>query len=265
MTKLPIYSYFQYFINSYFTDCWDISKGKILQEFTEWGRVFSIQFEITVTNIPSGQYANVFQFSSRKLNWPFYRHGDNKPGFYINKAGSFHFSSAVSGKNHYHDVDLELGKLYQITIQQLNVGGKYWYEIIIDGETKLKIENTCPHFSNAILFTSNTMYNEKAFSTDMGRICNVKIKRGFHGKLSLHYNTSAVKTAAISSHFWNKWINDTESTTTATRRRRAAENWSTTSTTTATNDITSIGKFSVLATLTQPILNSKGNRYITLN
>ena len=41
------------------------------------------------------------------------------------------------------------------------------------------------------------------------------------------------------------------------RRRRAAENWSTTSTTrTNTN---SIGKFSVLATLTKPILNSKGS------
>ena len=169
--------------------------------------MYSIQFEITVTKL-SSDWANVFQFSARYNGWLTY--GDRKPAFHINPSGSFHFSSSVSGKIHFHDIDFELGKLYQITIQQLNVDGKYWYEIIIDGETKLKIENTSPHFSNAILFASNTMHNEKAFSTDMGRICNVKIKRGFHGKLSLHYNTSAVKTAAISSQFWNKWIKDTE-------------------------------------------------------
>ena len=88
----------------------------------------------------------------------------------------------------YRQYDLELGKTYQITIKQFKASGTYWYEIIIDDESKLKIE--IPHqpisYSNVIAYTSHKNFSGipgldisvDSFTSDFGSICNFKVQQG---------------------------------------------------------------------------------------
>ena len=141
--------------------------------FQNWGKLYSVEFEITVINPGSG-WTNVFHFA------PVNKLGDRIPGripaFFINSDGYFHICSAVSGNGNYcYNFFFELGKQYQITIKQFNTSGKYWYEIIIDGESKIKKENTQPKsFASVNFYASNGV--ENTFSTDLGSICNVNIQ-----------------------------------------------------------------------------------------
>ena len=47
--------------------------------------------------------------------------------------------------------------------------GKYWYEIIIDGNSEFKIENKQPKKFCSVKLHANS------FSSDLGNICNVNI------------------------------------------------------------------------------------------
>ena len=67
-----------------------------------------------------------------------------------------------------------MGKKYHATIQQFKKDGKYWYEIIADGESSFKIENEKPRsFDNVKLYASDPWH--APFSSNLGIINNVKI------------------------------------------------------------------------------------------
>ena len=158
--------------------CWDIEKGKVLQEFQHWSDqgLYKVEFEITITNLGSG-WTSIFHFSA---NGDARRYGDRIPAIFINSHGYFHICSAINGNANYcKNIDFKLGKKYQMTITQFKASGKYWYEIIIDGESKFKIENGIPwrwsSFSSVKLYASDPWYN--SFSSDLGSICNVKIQQ----------------------------------------------------------------------------------------
>ena len=73
--------------------------------------------------------------------------------------------------------DFELGKKYHITVKQFKASGTYWYEVIIDGESKFKKENTQPQaFPDVKLYTSAPHIT--SFSSEMGSLCNLKIQQG---------------------------------------------------------------------------------------
>ena len=89
----------------------------------------------------------------------------------------------------YRQYDLELGKTYQITIKQFKASGTYWYEIIIDGEPKFKIE--IPHqpisYSNVKAYTSHKNFAQflpgldisvDSFTSEFGSVCNFKVQQG---------------------------------------------------------------------------------------
>ena len=164
-------------------DCWDVVKGKVVQEIQNWGKLYMVQFEITVSNSGEG-WINVFHFTANSNNELY---GDRIPVLFIkkntdNEAGYFYIGSDISGQKSvakYYDYELE--KKYQITIKQFkDSGNKYWYEIIIDTESILKIENTVPEsFPNVKLYASDPWYS--AFSSARGSICNFKIQRDDEG------------------------------------------------------------------------------------
>ena len=133
--------------------------------------MYTVEFDIIITNAGSG-WTNVFHFTANG-NGPDY--GDRIPALWINSDGYFYISSAINGHNDSaQNNDFELGKRYQITIQQFIASGTYWYQIIIDGESMLMIENTQPQsFSSVRLYTSDPWY--PSFTSDLGSICNVKI------------------------------------------------------------------------------------------
>ena len=156
-------------------DCWDIQPNEEIQSFQNWGRLFTIDFDITVTKPTYGLWGwtNAFHFTA---NGNMENYGDRIPALYINSDGYFSICSAINGNlNYWENFDFELGKQYQITIKQFIDKGIYWYEIIIDGESRFKIENTQPQsFSSVKLYASDPWYN--SFSSDFGSICNFKIQ-----------------------------------------------------------------------------------------
>ena len=136
--------------------------------------MYTVEFDIMVTNSVSG-WTNVFHFTA---DGNYDNYGDRLPALYINTGEYFHICSAVNGNaNYWQNFDFELGKQYQITIRQFKTSREtYWYEIIIDGESRLKIENTQPQsFSSVKLYMSDPWYT--SFSSDLGSICNVKIQQ----------------------------------------------------------------------------------------
>ena len=152
-------------------DCWDIANGKIFKEFQNWGLLYKVEFDLTITNAGSG-WTNVFHFTA---NVDQGHYGDRIPALWIHSAGYFHISSSFNGGNYYQNFDFELGKMYHIIIQQYKgwFGLAYWFEIIIDGESKFQIENTQPQsFSSVTLYTSDPWYTS---FRHFGSICNVKI------------------------------------------------------------------------------------------
>ena len=151
--------------------CWDIKSGKIIQEFKNWGKLYKIEFEITVTHQPVSAWTNVFHFTANAENS---NYGDRIPAMYIN-INRFEISSAVDGiKNYVFYTSFELGRKYKFIIQQFKASGTYWYEIIKDGKSELKIQNTQPQsFSNVKLYGSNPWV--PSFFSSWGSICNVHI------------------------------------------------------------------------------------------
>ena len=157
----------------------DVAQGKLVQEIQSWGKLYTVEFEITIFN--SGEsWINVFHFTTGSDNS---NYGDRIPAMWIKRnsgsdAGRFHIASAISGNKDLDiEYDYELGKKYEITIKQFkDSGNKYWYEIIIDRESKFKIENTVPEsFSNVKLYASDPWYSP--FYSYYGSLCNFKIQQ----------------------------------------------------------------------------------------
>ena len=157
----------------------DIAKDKVYQEFQSWGKLYTVEFEIIPTNLPLHGVTNVFNFNAAGTVNQYGQgsYGARTPGLFIFQGG-FSICSAVNGNwnNCANDlIEIESGKHYQITIKQFKDSEAYWYEIIINGESKLLIENKQPqHFSSVKLYTSDPWHD--SFSTDMGKICNFMIQ-----------------------------------------------------------------------------------------
>ena len=142
--------------------------------FKNWGNLFKVEFDIKITKWPSSVWTNVFHFTA-KSNCRYY--GDRIPALWINRRGYFHVCSAVNGnKNYCKNFNFLLGKQYQVTIQQLKESGNYYYEIIIDGVSILKILNKqAKRFSNVKLYGSDPWYNP--FTSDLGSISHIKTQQ----------------------------------------------------------------------------------------
>ena len=148
----------------------------MVNEFQKWGDVYLVEFDIAVANLPSAEL-NVFRFTSTTGNYN--GDGDRIPALFVNNFGKFMFRSSVNNNYNYGlDVNFELGKMYHVIIrQQIKEDGKYWYEILIDGDSKLKIENKSPRsYTNVKLYASES-FNDP-FITNIGSICNVNIQQG---------------------------------------------------------------------------------------
>ena len=143
-----------------------------------WNKIYRVSFSIKVNKMPNA-HANVIHFTTGSdsiLHYPFFI-GSQIPGVWINKSGFFHICSTVSGNRNYcKNFDYSLEKQYDITIQQYNHNGKYMYEIIINGLTKVCVENTQPRiFSHVKEYTSNPWY--PSFTSEFGNIFNLEIEQ----------------------------------------------------------------------------------------
>ena len=150
----------------------------MVQEYKNWGEIFKIEFDIKVTKLPTEagikQWVNVFHFT---INGDNSQYGDRIPSLFINKNGKFYFFTAISGnKNHEEKFDFELEKLHKIVIQQFQESEKYWYEIIMDGESKVKIENKQQQSFSSVKFYASDPWFEP-FSSEFGCIGKITISK----------------------------------------------------------------------------------------
>ena len=148
----------------------DIEQEKVFQEFQNWGKLYTVDFQLTIKNVPKWDFVNVFWFTD---DWYM---GKEMPGLSIYDKEIWIVTSIGEEPEHFF-YDFELGKKYHITVKQFKASGTYWYEVIIDGESKFKKENTQPQaFPDVKLYTSAPHIT--SFSSEMGSLCNLKIQQG---------------------------------------------------------------------------------------
>ena len=121
---------------------------------------------------------NVFHFTAIGFDGL----GDDIPSLYINKNcfqdgdQCFEVCSAINGTNHCENITFVLGVRYKMVIQQMNVRGTYWYEVIMDYDTIIRTENYIPvSFSIVDMYASDNIYSP--FTSEFGYLCNVYIQR----------------------------------------------------------------------------------------
>ena len=148
----------------------------MVREFKNWGENFKIEFNIKITKQP-GDYINVIHFTANGNGLVY---GDRIPAVYI-RGGKVYFFSAINGNfNHNYQFDYQLKHMYHIIIKQYKGKGynglAYWFEIIIDGESKFKIQNTQQKsFPNVKFYASDPWYDP--FSSEFGCFGNITISK----------------------------------------------------------------------------------------
>ena len=147
----------------------------------QWGRIFHVEADITVTTLPNSTWTNVICFS-KNGNWSYY--SDRIPAIFIHKDnhenGYLYIQSESALKQVFYP--FELGKKYHIVIQQKqNVGNqKIMYKVEVNGDIQMEVENTKANiFNNVQLYINwgpNALY--PAFSPDFGLLENLKYIEG---------------------------------------------------------------------------------------
>ena len=164
--------------NCYFSEL-QVSKGKLLETLPKWGRLYTVEADITVKKIPTTTWTNIFHFTIKDNH---VKLGDRIPAVWINKAGYFHISSAVNGnRNFVKDFNFDVGEKYHMKIQQFQRDNKIIYEVLINGKPIHSGENTDPKdFENVKVYVSDPWYNP--FSSEYGVLENFKYSRPIEGK-----------------------------------------------------------------------------------
>ena len=142
------------------TRCLDITRFNMMNEYQTLGDVYTIEFSIIVSQMPA-EARSVFYFTETD--------SDRIPAVFVNKK-----ICIINTNLKTFCFTFEQGKMYQMTIRHFIECEKYWYEILVDGNSMFKMESTAPKSSSNVNFYASDPWHEP-FSSDVGSICNVKI------------------------------------------------------------------------------------------
>ena len=138
-----------------------------MNEYQTWGDVYTIEFSIIVSQIPEDIYRSVFYFTETNEN----SKSNRILYLYVSKGGKIGIGNSYLKAFAF---TFEQGKMYQMTIRHFKECEKYWYEILVDGNSMFKMESTAPESSSNVKFYASDPWHDP-FSSDVGSICNVKI------------------------------------------------------------------------------------------
>ena len=142
-----------------------ITRANRIKEYQYWGDLYTVEFDLTVKAIPPPTSSkSIIRFTEGT-------EVDRIPALFLTGKGEIMFANSKLGPYYF---GIEVGKTYQMTIQHFKECKKYWYEIIVDGISKFKIENTSPEIFSNVKFFAGDPWHEP-FSSDYGSICNVRI------------------------------------------------------------------------------------------
>ena len=150
----------------------EITKNKLVTTLENWGEEFTVEFEILVEKVPSADWTNVFHFTTNGDGQYF---GDRIPALFIHSYGFFYICSSLGPYPNYCTFYyFTMGKPYKIAIKQYEeADDEYWFEIIIDGETKFKHRNDQVYsYPSVDLYASDNWYS--SFTDDFGKVTNFR-------------------------------------------------------------------------------------------
>ena len=158
-------------IIQFFSDI-SVSKGNLLETLPKWGSIFTVEADITVTKLPSSNWANIFHFT---INKNIGNNGDRIPVVLANKDKYFYISTDLNGKVDKGTLkfNYDIGKKYHLKIEQFQKDDKVMYQVMINGKTEYSAENTDPKdFENVKVFASDPWHD--AFTSEYGILENFK-------------------------------------------------------------------------------------------
>ena len=149
-----------------------VKKSQILTTFPKWGHSYKVEFDITVNEVPTAEWTNIFHFTKGEN---LRRLGDRIPAAWINSRGYIQISSSVNqNKDVYiHYDDFTIGKKHHYTIQQLpDSDGLMKFTIEIDGKVMKSMVNNNPQdYENVKLYVSDPWHD--SFQTRYGKLENL--------------------------------------------------------------------------------------------
>ena len=164
----------------------DIQKNNFVKTFHNWGELYKIEFELTVTSLPSVNLTNVFHLSDsspddecQNLDLECKR----IPAVFIylrenGKPPGIGFHSFFNGFDNIILRKFEVGKPNQITIQQYRKDGHVYFGLSMNNGTfDFVEENKQPNnFPCIYLYASDPWH--APFTSNFGTLRNVKIQQG---------------------------------------------------------------------------------------
>ena len=149
----------------------NIVKGQFLKEFLEWGPYFKVEADITVTEVPTDDWTNVFHFTTGENSGSL---GSRIPAVWINKDGYLHICTNLVGKTYgiCKGYDFVLDKKHHLVIGQFHENGEIIYKIEIDGDNIFSEVNKNPQaFDFVKLYASDPWHT--SFATQYGYLENI--------------------------------------------------------------------------------------------
>ena len=151
--------------------CIDVEKFKLPKVYLEWGKTFVIEFDIRINEWHGDnvKMLNAFKFTATDSDDDDMQ-SDNLPSLKIYKEGYIEILNTDS--KYSTKFDFELEKVHHVMIKQFKKDSKYWYEIVIDDQTKVDEENTNVYsYSTVSLYVNREV--DDSFTSDYGYICNL--------------------------------------------------------------------------------------------
>ena len=154
-----------------------VVRGKLLEALPNWGSVYTVEADITVTKRParSKNRINIFYFRPSSCT----KFGDSLiPAVYLSSR-TFVICSTddVFCGGFSKEVPFELGKKYHLMIQQIKQNGKTIYTIKVNGNKIWSVENFAARtFHYVQVYVSEPSF--EAFTSEYGILSNFKYSKG---------------------------------------------------------------------------------------
>jgi len=148
----------------------DIKKNRELTELPFIGKDYDVSFELKITKFGTDAFQSVLHLTLGEDHG----NGHRIPGVWVTAEKKLFISSSVSGNANKEDTvpkELEAGKWIKVHISQKLVDGKYMYEVKVNGESVVNVENTKPEqFGPIKVFAGDDWYPNQE-----GQIKNLNI------------------------------------------------------------------------------------------
>ena len=123
---------------------------------SNYGPAFKIDMKFRLKGLPREGWANIFHISNGQNEG----RGGRYPALFLNRGNFFHFTTCIDDNfNYQKNVGYLSQQLFDITIEQKFIQGKWKHQIFLDGQLLLSKDYSDPIvIENAKLYLSDPWY-----------------------------------------------------------------------------------------------------------